>query len=168
MKTIILPGYSLSNKDWAKDIQGYLVNEGMEVFVHNWDHWITEKSMSIPTERQKISQEVDDQKVNFIAKSVGTRVLGIMLDDIIHNVNKIILCGIPTAGKGKNAQKNYESYSHFNPANLLVLQNESDPFAAFDKIANFMKFINPEIIVRKMPRSDHNYPFPQEFAEFLS
>lgn len=168
MKTIILPGYSLSNKDWAKDIQGYLTNEGIEAFVHNWEHWVTEKSMSIPTEREKILQEVDDQKVNFIAKSVGTRVLGIMLDDIIHNVNKIILCGIPTTGKGKNAQKNYESYSHVKPANLIVFQNENDPFASFVKTVNFMQFINPEISVKKMPRSDHSYPYPQEFTEFLS
>ena len=72
MKTIILPGYSPHNKEWAEDMKKQM-ELGHDVIVHNWRHW-TKGSFSLKREIEKIKEEIGDEKVNILAKSVGTRV----------------------------------------------------------------------------------------------
>ena len=108
-----------------------------------------------------------EEKVNIIAKSVGTMIAMKVLSEIGGRVNKIILCGIPSVS---NERKKLftASLSDFNPGNIIVFQNTKDPLASFIEVKDFMKGVNPKIKVVEKPRVDHHYPYFVEFNEFLN
>src|SRR5260221_14414901 len=92
MKTIIIPGYSHKNKEWAEEVH----KNGPDSFVYEYRHW------SDPAARFKSKDEalsvvgkVGESKVNIIAKSIGSLVGVISLKQIKDKINKIVFCGIP-------------------------------------------------------------------------
>lgn len=165
MKTVILPGYSPKNKDWAEEIKKEIGIDN--VIVHKWKHW-TRGSFSFNYELNEIEKKIGGGKVNIIAKSVGTRVTMLILKSFPEKIEKLVLCGIPT--KGDN-EKTFDLYKlgleNISPKRVCVFQNEGDPFAAYSDIVKFIGKINPKIKITKMPRSDHHYPYPNEFKEVL-
>ena len=166
MKTIILPGYSLHNKDWALEIKKEL-ELGHNVLVHEWRHW-SSGSFSLVKEIDAIIKKFGEEKINIIAKSVGTRVAMYLIAKIPNQINKVILCGIPTRGESETAKKTYASgLSLPSPSQVIVFQNTNDPFASFATIEKFIHSINPKIKVIEKPRSDHHYPYPEDFQKFL-
>ena len=165
MRTIILPGYSPHNKDWAEDIKVKL-NLGHEVMVHNWEHWQRGGSLSAKKEVSKILEEVGGDKVNIIAKSVGTFITVLLLLHLKGQINKIILCGIPSVSDTRK-EKFKEGLKDFNAEKIICFQNSRDPFATFAEVQTFMKEVNPKIKVVKKERADHNYPYVSDFREFL-
>lgn len=168
MKTIILPGYSPTNKPWALKAKNKLEIKD-EVIVHEWKHWRgILKGMNVSYEVKSILKKISGRKVNIIAKSVGTRVAMVIASENFNLINKIILCGIPTKGKSKSAVEIYTlGLKNINPENVICIQNNKDPFANFAVVDQFIKFINPLIKTVKKPRSDHNYPFFEDFRIFL-
>lgn len=167
MRTIILPGFSSKNKQWAHDIRDKM-DLDHEVVIIEWRHWgEAERSFSISHETQKVRALSGDEEINLIAKSVGTRVAARLIKDIPERINKVILCGIPTKGNSKEAKKNYSPLSKFNPKKVFVIQNEDDPFASSVEVKKFVKSINPGIIVTKKPGSKHHYPYPELFKKLL-
>lgn len=157
MKTIILPGYSLHNKDWAEEVGGT---------VHYWRHWKTGGSFSLGYEVEKILTEIGKNKVNFITKSVGTGVLMHFLPQIKNQVEKIILCGIPTVSD-ENKKLFTASLLDFPAENIICFQNTKDPFVSYIEVKKFIKGVSPKIKVIEKPRSDHNYPYYEDFQKFL-
>lgn len=171
MKTIILPGYSPHNKDWALDIKKEL-KLGHPVLVHEWRHWPPAQtsgsenllvrrrasgsarqfgSFSVPREIEAILEKVDRDKINIIAKSVGTRVAMHLIVKIPDQINKVILCGIPTKGESDLAKKTYsEGLSVLSPTQIIVFQNEKDPFASYETVKKFVNSINSGM---KLPRA---------------
>lgn len=173
MKTIILPGYSPHNRDWALDIKKDL-KLGHEVLVHEWLHWpstssgSSSSSFSLPREIKSILGKVGKDKVNIIAKSVGTRVAMHLVTKIPSQINKVILCGVPTKGESDAAKKTYSSgLSVLSPAQVMVFQNTKDPFASFSDIKKFIGRLSPKIKIVEKPRSDHHYPYSEDFQKFL-
>lgn len=168
MKMIILPGYSPKNREWAYEVKDNL-KVGHKVIVHEWPHWKSlNSSLSVSRETEKILKKVGDDKVNFIAKSVGTRVLMHLTPLLQGRINKVILCGIPTEGVSETAIKIYsEGFGHLEPGQVVVFQNKKDPLANFVDIKKFIGSINPKIKVFEKPRSDHHYPYYEEFQNFL-
>ena len=166
MKTIILPGYSPHNKEWALEIKKDL-NLGHEILVHEWKHWSDSSSLSLRYEINQILEKVDKDNFNIIAKSVGTRVAMQLLVRIPKQINKVVLCGIPTKGEGETAKKNYAPLADFSPTRILVFQNTKDPFAKYKDIEKFIGSINPKIKIIEKPRSDHHYPYPEDLQKFL-
>jgi len=84
-------------------------------------------------------------------------------------MNKLILCGIPTKGESKVAKKSYsEGLSLLSPSQVIVYQNNKDPFANFAEIKKFISSINPKIKVVRKSRSDHQYPYSSDFQKFLT
>lgn len=167
MKTIILPGYSLHNKDWAIDIKSELKLEH-EVTIHNWLHW-TRGNFSLPRELKAIQKIVGEDEINIIAKSVGTRVAMHLLTKFPNKINKVVLCGIPTKGESVLVKKIYsEGLSVLSPTQVIVFQNTKDPFASYAEVKRFIGSINSKIKIIEKSRSDHNYPYPKEFEKFLN
>ena len=174
MKTLILPGYSPRNKEWAEDLAKSM-NLGHKIFVHNWRHWEKGGSLSLKYEVEKVLEEVGDGMANIIAKSVGTAVIMYVLPKISKawpaspvkaQVNKIILCGVASVnderiGKAKKALEGVD------PKKVIVFQNTSDPLASFIEVKKFIEKVDAKIKVVETPRGDHNYPFPEKFEEFL-
>jgi predicted alpha/beta hydrolase family esterase len=164
MKTLILPGLSVHNKDWADEVA---MNLGKDAFVHNWLHWKKGKSnLSLKEELISIAKKIDKEKVNIIAKSVGTMVVMHLLKELPNQIEKIILCGIPSVS---DERKNLfsTSLSAFKPKNIIVFQNTKDPLASFSEVKKFMKEVNLKIKVIEKERSDHNYPYFEDFKNYL-
>ena len=168
MKTVILPGYSPHNKEWAEDMKSQM-DLGHDVVVHNWRHW-TRGSFSLKRELEKIQEEVGSGKINILAKSVGTRVAMSFLEDGYEQVNKLILCGIPGISRIDIPRFNlYKNSINLVPSrNVLIIQNEKDPLGNYEKVRRFIGKINPKIKVISKPRSDHNYPYAAEFKKFFA
>ena len=166
MKTIILPGYSPHNKDWAEKVAKNLKTRTKdEIVVHNWQHWQS-GSFSIKRELKKIGQEMGDGKVNIIAKSVGTRVVVSLLTSLPNRINKLILCGIPTVSE--DAKKIYsEGLSKIDNSKIVCFQNTKDPFATADEVREFIGSVNKKIKVVEKPRSDHDYSYFEDFVKFF-
>ena len=160
MKTIILPGYSPRNKDWAYEVKDRL-DLGHKVLVHEWKHWGGGK-FSLNTERSNILENIRIEEVNIIAKSVGTRVLMSLVGEIEDRINKVILCGIPV-----DPVRYTKGIKLIGAKRLLVIQNKKDPLMPSKPIKLFMKLIDKNIKVLEMPRSDHDYPYFKEFQKFL-
>jgi predicted alpha/beta hydrolase family esterase len=168
MKTIILPGFSVHNKEWADELaNNFKLITNSKVVVHNWLHWNNGKSsLSLKEELNNIIKEVGEEKVNIIAKSVGTMVAMHLLKVIPNKIEKIILCGIPSVSQER--KKLFTTpLSVFNPKNIVVFQNTKDPFVSYEEVKQFMKKINSKIKVFKKERSDHNYPYFADFNYFF-
>lgn len=173
MKTIILPGYSPRNRDWALEIKGGL-DLGHEVIVHEWSHWdkVKSSSFSLRNELDSILKKVkDEKKINIIAKSVGTKVIMRLIckvPNFTEKIKKLILCGVPTKFASETPRKLYkEGLSPLSPAQVIVIQNTKDPLANFSVVNKFINSVNPKIKVIEKPRSDHHYPYTEDFQNFL-
>lgn len=167
MLTIILPGYSAKNKDWAEEVKEKL-DLDHKVVIHEWKHW-SGGSFSLSKERLHILENIGITRVNIIAKSVGTRVLMHLIPDILQQLNKVILCGIPTKFESETPRKLYsKGLTLLSPSQVTVFQNEKDPLANYSVVEKFIHEVNPKIKVNNMPRSDHHYPYFEEFQNILS
>lgn len=168
MKTILLPGFSVQNKDWAEEIKGR-IGEKIGLEIHYWPHWQTgdTKPGWIDEEVDKVLEKIGDEKVNILAKSIGTLVAARLLNKRVGMVGKIILCGVPLAAFKEGDEESYQILGKLPTENVLVIQNENDNVGSFDKVNAIIKNINPEIKVMSKPREDHNYPYAEEFEKFL-
>jgi pimeloyl-ACP methyl ester carboxylesterase len=163
MITFILPGYSLKNKEWLEECAMSLKVEGTirPVF---WEHWNDPDEKFKPKEKASlIARHAKGDKVNIIAKSIGSLVAAYIIEQIPDQINKVIICGIPLTDlkEGEDIIKVLET---LDPAKIICFQNEFDPHGSFTEVRAFL----PEKIkVVSKERSDHHYPYYTEFNEFL-
>ena len=122
--------------------------------------------MSVKKELERIEEEAGAETLNIIAKSVGTRVAMRFLLRKANKVEKIILCGIPTVSE-ENAELFRMALENFPTKDIVVFQNEKDPFATYAEVKEFMESINPEIEVIEKPANTHDYPYFADFETFL-
>ena len=163
MKTIILPGYSEKNREWALEVKAAL---GDDVVIHQWAHWSNGKFFE-QKEIEKIESEIASTRINIIAKSVGVSVLLSLTPQIPGKINKIILCGIASVSGEKKRKLLKEVVSLISPKNILCIQNEGDSFVKFSEAKKFYHSIEPRLNVLSKSRSDHKYPFYDDFRAFL-
>jgi len=166
MKTIILPGYSEHNKDWAMDLAGKL-NLGHRVAVIEWEHWSTGGSFSAKKEIEKILKVVGAEKVNVVAKSVGVAVGLEVVPRISSQINKVILCGIASVANEDRKDLLKAFLSNVPVEKILCIQNEKDKFVPYKEAEKFYHSVSPEIKIISKPRSDHDYPYTEDFQKFL-
>ncbi len=136
--------------------------------IHYWSHWETGQAEDgwIDKEVEKIIKSENSQ-VNIIAKSIGTFVAMKILKLRPKLINKIILCGIAFYDFQHGDGKFYEALKLLEEKNILCLQNENDNHGTFSDVEKFVHSINPDIKIISRPRSDHEYPYFEDFAEFL-
>lgn len=161
MRTIILPGYSLKNKDWAYEVKDYLEPE-FDVAVHEWRHWESGGNLNINYEVGEIIKLVGNKQVSFIAKSIGTKVLMSVIPKVKKQINKVILCGIPIDPVGYA-----KGIKLVGAENLLIFQNTHDPFISYKAVKLYLKLIDKRIKIIEGKRNDHHYPFYKDFMLFL-
>jgi pimeloyl-ACP methyl ester carboxylesterase len=166
MITFILPGYSPKNKVWADEAVQNLKLGGKVEPIY-WSHWENEsKKFDDKQNANLIIRLAKEDRINLVAKSVGTLVATLIVKKIPERVNKIILCGIPTVSD-KRLKISREAFKDFPPENIIVFQNQNDPFATYVEVEDYMRKVNPKIKVISKERSDHHYPYYQEFQEFI-
>ena len=165
MKTIILPGFSLKNKDWAYAAK-YNLPE-IEIMVHEWFHWITESDSDFSIE-QEVSRLNIKEPINIIAKSIGTLIVVNMLKQNKENkINKIIFNGIPLNDLKEEDFEVYKVLKDFDLDKTLFIQNEEDIHGNHKEVSEFLKKINPKVKVISKPGDTHEYPYWDEFRDFL-
>jgi len=166
-KTLILPGFSLKNKDWAESIQKEL-SGNFDCEVVYWPHWETgEKEEDwIGKEAQKIVEN-NSEPIDIIAKSIGTAVTAFVIKKKPELIKKLILCGIPLNDLDPGEETVYDSLKVLNTNNILCIQNEKDPHGNFEQVKKVVHTINPEIEIVSKARNDHEYPYSEDFIQFL-
>lgn len=165
MRTIIIPGYSLGNKEWAEETAQELNKKGFEAEVYYWKHWNT-PGIPVLENIPDILQLIGDEKVNIIVKSIGTLVISKMLPQIDKNINKLIFCGIPITDVQDDLDI-YKSLATINEDKIVVFQNSKDNHGSFDSVVKFLKQINPKIKIVSKEADTHHYPYYSDFIEFL-
>jgi len=167
MITFILPGYSPRNKQWADEVANNLKLEGQIRPIY-WDHWEDESQTFKPKEKKDlIVRHAKGDSFNIIAKSVGTLVAALIAKEASSQIKKIILCGIPTVSD-ERLKIFQEAFTGFPVEKIMVFQNQKDPFATDEEVKAFMLKVNSKIKIISKDRKDHNYPYYQEFQDFLA
>lgn len=166
MQTLILPGYSAKNKDWAEETQKQL-SPTLEAKVIYWPHWEDENTKS---DWQKEAEKIinhPDPKINLLAKSIGTLVAMLVLEKAPDKVNKLILCGVPLYDFLEGDPLHYKVLKKFPVEKLFCIQNEKDNHGSFEDVQKFLKAINPKTQVISKPREDHEYSYSEDFSIFF-
>ena len=168
MKTIILPGFSMKNKVWAEEVQASL-SSVFPATVANWAHWETGNAESrwIEREAEKIVGLIQNKQVNIVAKSIGTAVAMIIVKLKPDLVNKVILCGVPVRDLEKEDKNFYEPLRTFPEDKILCIQNSDDPHGNYAEAEKFLHSINSRLKIISKPQSDHEYPYTDDFINFL-
>ena len=87
METIILPGFSEKNKDWAEEVKKNLKGESTVISWAHWEMGEAEKEWTTK-EAQKIEENYKNKTINIIAKSMGTVVTMKVLQSKNVKVNR--------------------------------------------------------------------------------
>ncbi len=170
MKTVIIPGYSHKNKEWAEETMKNIPDSE----VYEWKHWNDPNiKFSAKAEAQNISESlslrdknvIGANQINIVAKSIGTLVTSILLKSV--KPNKIVLCGICINDLNEDELHEYKILSDFDPNNIIVFQNSEDEHGSFEEVRKFLSQINPNIKIIEKPGSTHEYPYYDEFIDFL-
>jgi pimeloyl-ACP methyl ester carboxylesterase len=162
MLTLILPGYSPTNKAWLLETKEKLKPLN-NVVAYEWQHWTTGKELDIKAETEKILTIIGTQKVNIIAKSIGTKVLMSMLPKIPEQVNKVILCGIPM-----DPLAYLKGIKQINSKDLIIFQNSKDPLMPYFLIEKYIHLIDKNIKVVEKDADNHDYFYFEDFLGFLN
>jgi predicted alpha/beta-hydrolase family hydrolase len=165
MITYILPGFSLKNKEWLEECAMSLKVEGTirPIF---WEHWDDSEAKFDKKEKATLlSRHSKGDKINIIAKSIGSLVASYIIEQVPHQINKVIICGIPINDIGESEKETIKkALESLGVEKLICFQNGGDPHGNFDQIRAFL----PEKIkVVSKERSDHHYPYYTEFNGFL-
>lgn len=167
MITFILPGFSSSNKIWVDGVAKKLNIDG-EIRPVYWDHWTNpDNSLKPKAKAQDIVDIAMKEKINIIAKSVGTLTAAYVAGLVPNQINKIILCGIPSVS-GKRLSIYKETLGKIQPDKVAIFQNTADPFASFNEVKTFINKLNSKISVIEKPLRSHDYPYFEDFQKFLS
>lgn len=172
MKTLILPGFSTKNKDWANEMKKILE---LKFFVEviEWEHWSTGNTDFdnwnewIEQETPKVLNRVQGEKVNILAKSIGTLMAMNILKIKPNVVNKLFICGIPLHDIQKTDRLKYKSLRNFPKDKVICIQNINDSHGTYEEVKTFLNEIDSEVKIISKPRGDHDYPYPKVFINFL-
>lgn len=163
--TFILPGGSVKNKEWLEETADKIMVDGSIRPIY-WEHW---EDVDAKFEKQEkadlIAKHTKGDPANIIAKSVGSLVAAFVIQKIPNQVNKVIICGIPLADINDSEKELVKkSLTSVPPENLIVFQNRNDPHGSFDEVR---KLLPDSINVVSKDRSDHEYPYFEDFNKFL-
>jgi predicted alpha/beta hydrolase family esterase len=168
MVTVILPGYSVHNKEWLEETAQKINAEG-EIRAIYWDHWTEPDKKLDPKEKARIIDDIAGVRMtDIIAKSIGTLVAAHMIVKSPDKIRKVIFCGIPLkdmAGDDKEVVK--LAMKLISPDKMICIQNEYDPHGSFEQAKKFFSDIDSKIQVISKNRDDHEYFYQDEFKNFL-
>jgi pimeloyl-ACP methyl ester carboxylesterase len=165
MITFVLPGGSPQNRPWLNETAKILEVPGV-IRPIIWDHWEDSDQKFIPEEKASLIDKVArGEEINIVAKSIGTLVAALMINKIPYQIYKLILCGIPLQDLNEDEKDTIKgALASLAPEKILCFQNESDPHASYAEVSEFLP-VGVKVISK--PRSDHEYPYFEDFNEFL-
>jgi predicted alpha/beta-hydrolase family hydrolase len=168
MVTLILPGFSVKNKEWSEEVSKSLNLEG-EIRPIYWDHWTDPNKKFNAKSKARILSDISKNKVvNIIAKSIGTLVASYIIEKIPMQIGKVVLCGIPLNDLDDTDREDMTRIlKNFPEGKIVCIQNSNDPLGKLEDVKLFMSSVNPKIEVIEKERNDHVYPYSSDFRRFL-
>lgn len=164
MQTIILPGFTLKNLKWVDEVSNNLEVEGIIRPIH-WDHWKDESNKFDAKEKAiVIARHARGEKINIIAKSIGTLVASLIIQKIPDQIDKVIFCGIPINDLSEDDALQIKKAIGLTKDRIVVYQNSNDPHGSFQQIKGFELEFN---LIEK-PSYNHDYPYFEEFNDYLT
>lgn len=161
MQTLILPGYSKSNKEWVDETAKNLKVEGT-IRPFYWMHWTDENSkFDVQEKAELIAKHLRGEKANIVAKSIGTLVASLAIQMISDQINKVIFCGVPLKDISQEEIETIKSVTKSLGDKITIFQNSNDPHGTFNEVKGLGNVVMAD-------RDDHNYPFFEEFNNFLT
>lgn len=166
MKTIVLGGGSAKNKIWVDEVCKEL--NGEPVYYEDWLNG-QDARINFEVEIGKVLQVINNEPFNMIIKSVGSLVgLGTIVK-VPNLIQKLIICGVPLHDfSTEEINDKYKILASMG--NILCFQNENDPHGSFIEVRDLISKINPNIkVICKTGEfsASHNYPYYQDFRDFL-
>lgn len=160
MQTLILPGFSASNKEWVDETAKSIKSDDI-IRPFYWMHWTDENfKFDIQEKAELIVKHLRGEKANIIAKSLGTLVASLVCKMIPNQIEKVILNGIPLRNVNPEELEIIKFAIQLNKDKIIIFQNNNDPHGTFEEVKGFGNVVMKE-------RDDHNYPFFEEFQDFL-
>ncbi len=170
MKTIILPGFSVHNREWAQQAKEALSSFG-DVVIHEWRHWHTNNQQNsfVEDETQRILGLFENEPVSILAKSIGTYFAMKVVKTMKSEVYKIILCGIALSPRDMSEEERgeFSVLSEISPDKVICFQNQNDPHGGYESARKMIWDVNSGIKVVQKLRDDHEYPYFEDFRKFL-
>jgi hypothetical protein len=165
MQTVILPGYSPRNKEWADLVAKELKVDGI-VRPILWDHWLDAAQTFLPKEKATlISRHARGESINIIAKSIGTLVASFIINQIPKQINKIIICGIPLIDLSLDEKVTLKkALLALQKDKVLLLQNEHDPHGSYNEVKDFL---GEDVNLVMKEASNHEYSYLEDFNKFF-
>lgn len=152
---LVLPGFSIKNKEEAEAIASALSAKGEKVYVHNWRHWIENIEWN-PQEELRLIRLNITEPFSIVAKSIGTYIAAGML---LQNVpGKLILMGIPINDLTKEELDVYFNLGKIQ--NFSVIQNTQDPHGSAEQVRELLSGLNYKLITKES--TDHSYKYPTD------
>lgn len=169
MITLILPGGSSKNREWVLETSKNLdLGHGVRPVL--WEHWDNpDMPFDAKDKANELVEVAMDESVNIVAKSIGTLVACYIIQAIPNKVEKLILCGIPLndlTEEDKEVER--AALKSFPAGRIICYQNADDPHASYLEVQDFLKGVGPKIKIISKSRNDHDYPYFDEFQEFLA
>jgi predicted alpha/beta hydrolase family esterase len=163
MQNILLPGFSLHNKDWAEKLVREMAKYGEKVEFLSWEHWESgnPNDFDVATESGR-AQAMIKKDYNLIAKSLGTLVAAHLVVNFTQLPKKIIFFGLPLTDIAVDPAA-LEIYQKFftqpSGSPLTIVQNDCDPHGNYHEVEKFVHNLNPQVPMVKTEGDDHNYPY---------
>lgn len=167
MQTLILPGYSASNKEWVDETAKSLKVEGTTnstgvIRPFYWMHWTDENSkFDVQEKAELIAKHLRGEKANIVAKSIGTLIASILIKINPEQINKVIFCGIPVKDVSSDELELIRSACQSLGDKITIIQNSNDPHGTFDEVKDFGNVIQKD-------NDTHDYFYFEDFVSTIS
>ncbi|MBE0574024.1 hypothetical protein IH575_03915 [Candidatus Dojkabacteria bacterium] len=160
---LILPGFSIKNKEEAESIASALREKGEQVHLHMWRHWDSPDTKFDPeVEIDLIKQHIrNPSELNIVGKSIGTYIASLMLKDT--TVNRLVLLGIPAKDLNPEELAAYTNLS--NLEHFVVIHNDKDPHGDIQAVEDLLSGLEYELILKEA--GHHSYNYVEDIIEAL-
>lgn len=161
---VFLPGKSLKNKEEGENIRKELIEDGYDVYFHQWRHWLDETvEFSINEEVNLIAEKLKEysfEELFIIAKSIGTYVSLQILKQNIYDINHLVLMGIPFRDLNESEMAEYAEVLPIYDGQITIIQNREDDHGTIRDIQPLLNTgFKHDLIVKES--TDHRYNYPE-------
>ncbi len=169
MKYILLPGFSIKNKEWSEEFVVEMKKRGFTFEILEWMHWGSGdvNDWDPEAEMQRLEELIDNQENVIVAKSLGTfiSVLYVLSNDV--KPTKLMWMGIPIHDLSEDELNMYPMMVSGIDLPIRVIQNTKDTHGTSAELKEFFVTNQVKIEVMEKDRDDHSYPYYDEVEKFL-
>ena len=168
MVTLILPGYSISNKKWLEETANQIPGDS-EIRPVYWGHWTDPDTKFDPKIKANLLNGVAGKRVvDIVAKSIGTLAASYLIQKSPEKIRKVIFCGIPVNGLSETDKEVIkEALRKLHLAGVIIFQNSEDPKGSFNTVVDLLSEFGSKIKIVRKEADTHDYFYFNDFNRFL-